>query len=137
MEAVFEKKIVSSELSRMQEFVSFTKNVHKVAECKDDNCEIEKFINMIERKIFDEELSFDKRRLFFTNVALQQGSVFNAMFNLHWKGKENIDKIDGLVTRSRRTLEEQTTHYETFRKLTSEKYLIQKKIDAIIEKMYY
>ena len=36
MEAVFKKKIVSSELSRMQEFVSFTKNVHKVAECKDD-----------------------------------------------------------------------------------------------------
>lgn len=62
--------------------------------------------------------------------------LFSAMFNLHMKGKENVEKIEDLITHSASVIEEQKKHYAELRKLTSEKYLIQRKIDSIIEKLY-
>lgn len=63
--------------------------------------------------------------------------LFSAMFNLHAKGKENVEKIEDLITHSTSVIEEQKKHYAELRKLTSEKYLIQRKIDSIIEKLYW
>ena len=58
MEAVFEKIfLLSSELGRMQEFLIFTKNVHKITNCKQADCEIENFIKILDVKISNEELS--------------------------------------------------------------------------------
>ena len=93
MEAVFEKIFfVSAELGRMQEFLEFTKNVHKISNCKQADSEIEKFMNELDVKISNEELSYDERRMFFTETCMNQVPVFNAMLNLHAKCKENIQK---------------------------------------------
>ena len=77
--------------------------------------------------MFNEELSFDERRIFFTDHTLKHIKVFNAMFNLHGKDKENLDKIDNFIKHSNEALERQTFYYDKLRKLTFEKYLIQKK----------
>ena len=138
METVLKKIFfMSTELSKMQEFLLFTQNIHKLSKCTENDCEIEKLLDSINERIFNEELSFDERRIFFTDNSLKQVNVFSAMFNLHAKGKENVEKIEDLITHSASVIEEQKKHYAELRKLTSEKYLIQRKIDSIIEKLYW
>lgn len=68
-----------------------------------------------------------KEEFFFTDHTLKHIKVFNAMFNLHGKDKENLDKIDNFIKHSNEALERQTFCYDKLRKLTFEKYLIQKK----------
>ena len=61
MEAIFEKIFfLSSELGRMQEFLKFTKNVHKITNCKQFDCKIGRFLNELDMKISNEELSYDE-----------------------------------------------------------------------------
>ena len=88
---------ISSELLRMQEFQTFTNKVHELANCKENDCDIGNFFKKIKDVLFDEELSYDKRRIHFTESYLTQLSVFNVMFQLHHKGKENIKRIDLIV----------------------------------------
>ena len=68
-----------------------------------------------------------KEEFFFTDHTLKHIKVFNAMFNLHGKDKENLDKIDNFIKHSNEALERQTCYYDKLRKLTFEKYLIKKK----------
>ena len=108
MEAVFEKTFFRyTELSKMQEFLLFIENVHKFSKCTADDCKIEKFLDSMNETFFNEELSFDERRIFFTDNSLKQVNVFNAMFNFHPKGKENVEKIEDLITHSTSFIEEQ------------------------------
>ena len=108
METVLKKIFfMSTELSKMQEFLLFTQNVHKLSKCTENDCEIEKLLDSINERIFNEELSFDERRIFFTDNSLKQVNVFSAMFNLHAKGKENVEKIEDLITHSASVIEEQ------------------------------
>ena len=98
MECSFEKIFyISSQLLRMQEFCTFTENVHQLAKCKHEDCEVDIFFNKIKEVVFNEELSYDKRRIFFTETCLSQMSVSNAMFQLHHKGKENMTRIETLI----------------------------------------
>ena len=62
--------------------------------------------------------------------------VFNAMFNLQLKGNENIEKIEHLIESSKETLEKQKEDSTELRRLLSEKYQIQKKIDILLQKIY-
>lgn len=69
MEAVFEKiYCVCAELGKMQEFCLFTENVDKIANCTDNNCEIEKFIKELSKNVFNDELSYDERRKVFCSA---------------------------------------------------------------------
>lgn len=44
MEPIFEKIFfVSTELSKMQEFCLFTQNVHSIAKCRNEKCDVEEF----------------------------------------------------------------------------------------------
>ena len=98
MEVVFEKIFfLSSELGTMQEFLKFTKNAHKITNCKQADCEIENFIKKLDVKISNEQLSYDEQRMFFTETCINNFPVFNAMFNLHAKGKENVQKMEDLI----------------------------------------
>lgn len=125
MEVVFEKIFfISTEFSKMQEFLTFTQNVHNLTKCETEDCETDNFLKVMNEKIFNEELFFDKRRIFFTDHALNHIKVFNAMLNLHTKGKDNLDKIDNLIKHSNEALERQTFYFDQLRKLTFEKYLI-------------
>ena len=53
----------------MQEFWEFTNKLHTLAKCTEKNCATEDFFKEIKEVVFDEELSYDKRRLFFTDVC--------------------------------------------------------------------
>lgn len=81
----------------MQDFINFNKNVHKLSKCNHNDCEVEHFLEQIGEKIFDEELSYEQRRVFFTEASINNVPVFNTMFNLHHKGKENVNKIEDLI----------------------------------------
>ena len=119
MEAIFEKIFfLSSELGRMQEFLKFTKNVHKITNCEQADSEIENFTKKLDVKISNEELSYDARRMFFTETCMNAFPVFNAMFNLHAKGKENVHKMKDLIRDSPGFLKKQKERYDELSKLT-------------------
>ena len=59
-----------------------------------------------------------KEEFFFTDHTLKHIKVFNAMFNLHGKDKENLDKIDNFIKHSNEALERQTFYYDKLRKQT-------------------
>ena len=81
MECTFEKIFnISSELLRMQEFWTFTNRFHELANCKKNDCDIDRFFKKLKDVLFNEELSYDKRRIHFIESCLAQISVFNAMF---------------------------------------------------------
>ena len=98
MESIFEKIFyVSSDFGRIQEFFEFTKKVHDMAQCSEDDCDVKSFLTKLNDDIFNEELSYDCRRIKFTEVCLSSISIFNAMFQLHHKHNDNIEKIQDLV----------------------------------------
>ena len=66
---------------------------------------------------------------------MENVTVFNAMFNLQSKGKENIKKIDLLIPNSNQVLQKQKEDSAEIRRLLSEKYQIQKKIDNLLQKI--
>ena len=134
MEAAFEKIFyVSSELLRMQEFQEFTNKIHTLAKCTEKNCAIKDFFKKIKEVIFGEELSYDKRRFFFTDICSSNLSVFNAMFQLYHKGKENLNKTELICEDPTSILQRQLSRNEELKRLITEKYRIQKKIDPVIE----
>ena len=63
----------------------------------------------------------------FPESCLSQLSVFNAMFQLHHKGKRNLKRIEHLVKNPSDILKRQVSRNEELIKLILEKYLIQKK----------
>ena len=108
----------------MPEFLEFVKNVHKISECKESSSEIEKFIKKSDITISNEELSYNKRRVFLTQSCVDNVNVFNAIFNLHARGKENIQKIVDLVNEPVELLEKKRERCDKLSKLSREKYLI-------------
>ena len=100
------------------------------------DCDIEKFMNELDVKISNEELSYGERRMFFTETCMNQVPAFNAMCNLHAKGKENVQKMEDLIKDSPDFLKKQRERPNELSKLTREKYLIQRKMDAIIENLF-
>ena len=101
MECTFEKIFnISSELLRMQEFWTFTNRVNELANCEKNDCEIDRFFKKLKDVLFNEELSYDKRRIHFIESCLAQISVFNAMIQLYHKGKETIERIDQIIENS-------------------------------------
>ena len=55
------------------------------------------------------------------------------MFQLHHKGKENRNRIDQLIENPSDILQRQVRRNEELTKLILEKYVIQKKIDSLVE----
>ena len=101
MECTFEKIFnISSELLRMQKFWTFTNRVHELANCEKNDCDIDRFLKKLKDVLFNEELSYDKRRIHFIESCLAQISVFNAMIQLYHKGKETIERIDQIIENS-------------------------------------
>lgn len=86
--------------------------------------------------IFNEELSYDQRRLFFTDICHSNLPVLNAMFQLHHKGKKNLYRIELLCENPADILQRQLARKKESKKLISEKYKIQKKIDSIVEDLF-
>ena len=137
MEAAFEKIFyISSELLRMQEFWEVTNKVHILAKFTEKNCSIQDFFSKIKEVIFDKELSYDKRRLFFIDVCSSNMSVFNAMFQLHHKGKENLNKIKLICEDPTSILQRQLSRNEELKRLITEKYRIQKRILSDVEDLF-
>lgn len=48
-------------------------------------------------EIFNEELSYDVRRIKFAEACQANISVFNAMFQMYHKYKDHLDNFDDIV----------------------------------------
>ena len=66
----------------MQSFWEFIEHVHQVANCNNEECDIDKFLNEIKDNLFNEELDFNSRRIHFREACLANLAVFNAIFKL-------------------------------------------------------
>ena len=62
--------------------------------------------------------------------------VFSTMFKRHYKGKENLKRIQDLVEDPSNIVKQQVEKNEELTKLIREKYLVQKKIDSLIEELF-
>ena len=58
------------------------------------------------------------------------------MFQLHQRGKKNINRIELLCENPADILQRQLARNEKLKKLIAEKYKIQKKIDSIVEDLF-
>ena len=57
MESIIEEKFSIS--IRIQDFWTFTNNVHEIADCKGEDCDIDKFFKKIKDVLFNEELTYE------------------------------------------------------------------------------
>ena len=97
------------------------KNLRNIAKCTEEKCHVEEFLKVLLENLFKEELTYDERRQFFIEHSLKYSKVFNAMFMLHSKGKENIKKIEDLISVSNELLEKHEKESAEVRRLTSKK----------------
>ena len=97
------------------------KNLRNIAKCTEEKCDAEEFLKVLLENLFNEELTYDERRQFFIEHSLKYSKVFNAMFMLHSKGKENIKKIKDLISVSNELLEKHEKESAEVRRLTSKK----------------
>ena len=58
------------------------------------------------------------------------------MFQLHHKGKENMNRIDQLIENPSDIPQRQVGRNKELTKLILEKYVIQKKIDSLVEDLF-
>ena len=58
------------------------------------------------------------------------------MFQLHHKGKQNMNRIEDLLENLSNILQQQVGRNEELTKLILEKYVIQKKIDSLVEDLF-
>lgn len=58
------------------------------------------------------------------------------MFQLHHRGKKNINRIELLCENPADILQRQLARNEKLKKLIAEKYKIQKKFDSIVEDLF-
>lgn len=100
------------------------------------NCKIEKFLKRLTKNAFNEDLTYDERRKFFIQHSMENVLVFNDMYSLQLKGKEKVEKIKHLIATSEYTHQKQKDNSEELKRLMSKKYLIQKKIEDLLEKIY-
>ena len=63
-------------------------------------------------------------------------SVFNAMFQIHHKYKDNIENIHDLIDNPSLIINRQLKRNEQLTKLILEKYVNQEKIDALVENLF-
>ena len=58
------------------------------------------------------------------------------MFQLHHKGKQDMNRIEDLLENSSSILQRQVGRNEELTKSILEKYVIQKKIDSFVEDLF-
>ena len=56
---------IASQLGSIQEFCEFVDTIHTVAKCTDSQCPVEIFNRKLKKTVFDENVSYDDRRIFF------------------------------------------------------------------------
>ena len=63
-------------------------------------------------------------------------SVFNAMFQLYHDRKEYMTRIEALIENPSDILKRQLSRNKELTKLFLEKYVIQKKIDSLVDDLF-
>lgn len=84
---------------------------------------------MLKKKCLkNKELSYDERRKFFIEHSMENELVFNAMYNLQLKGKENVERIDNLIKNTEEIIEKQKSKQERLDELFAEKRKLRKEL---------
>lgn len=112
-------------------------NVHKIVKYEEKvNSVINKLMTELMKNLFNKDLTYGERRNFFIQHSMENIAVFNAMYNLQLKGKENVEKVDHLIKYSEEVVQKQQNNEEELKKLLSRKHFTQKQIDDLLEKIY-
>lgn len=91
---------------------------------------------MLLKKVFNEELSYDQIRKFFTEHNLKNVPVFNAMYNLQLKVKENIERIDNVIKNAEEVVKKHKSKQERLDELFAQKREIQKRTEDLLKDIY-
>ena len=125
MESIIEKiYYISAEPDRMQKFIEFIKKVHDKSRCGETY-----------DRLFNEKLSYDSCKIKFTDICLSYPFAFCAMFQLHFKQKDNIENSPS-ITNKKIVTNKQIERNNQLIELIQQKYVIQKKIDALVESLF-
>ena len=125
MESIIEKiYYISAEPDRMQKFIEFIKKVHNKSRCGETY-----------DRLFNEKLSYDSCKIKFTDICLSYPFAFCAMFQLHCKQKDNIENSPS-ITNKKIVTNKQIERNNQLIELIQQKYVIQKKIDALVESLF-
>ena len=84
---------VSSKLGSIQQFCEFCEEIHKITKCNNDDCSIGIYTNLI-RNVFNPELNYDYRRIFFVKKLVGYPKVFKSMFRLQNQGIEKVKSFE-------------------------------------------
>ena len=98
------------------------------------------FLVALKDNIFNQELSYDSRRIKFTEVCLANISVFNAMFQLHHKHKDDVEKFSDIVENPSSILNRHLKRNEkqfNFRNSNFRKICYSEKIDALVQDLFF
>ena len=100
------------------------------------------FLVALKDDIFNQELSYDSRRIKFTEVCLANISVFNAMFQLHHKHKDDVEKFFDIVENPSSILNRHLKRNEklskfNFRNSNFRKICYSEKIDALVQDLFF
>ena len=130
MESIIEKIFyISAEPDRMQKFIEFIKKVHDKSRCGETKCDVNYYLKEAYDRLFNEKLSYDSCKIKFTDICLSYPFAFCAMFQLHCKQKDNIETSPSITNK-------QIECNNQLIELIQQKYVIQKKIDALVESLF-
>ena len=85
--------------------------------------------------MFDENLIYDDYRNFFIKQCVHNLTAFWAMYNLQWKGKKNLDKINQLIN-SQESANKKQKDEVLLAQLVIKRQKIQEEIDYSLNKIY-
>ena len=84
---------VSQKLCSIQQFCEFCEDIHKITKCKDDNCDIKKYNDLLRELVFNCEQDYEYRINFCVKMSVEYPKVFSSLFKLTNKGKEKVKKF--------------------------------------------
>lgn len=136
MESIIEKiYYISAEPDRMQKFIEFIKKVHDKSRCGETKCDVNYYLKEAYDRLFNEKLSYDSCKIKFTDICLSYPFAFCAMFQLHCKQKDNIENSPS-ITNKKIVTNKQIERNNQLIELIQQKYVTQKKIDALVESLF-
>ena len=84
---------VSQKLCSIQQFCEFCEDIHKITKCKNDNCDIKKYNDLLREVVFNCEQDYNYRINVFVKMSVEYPKVFGSLFKLKNKGKEKVKKF--------------------------------------------
>ena len=77
---------INLRLDQCRIFSIFVDQIHRITKCNDPSCKIKFFLEVLKTNVFDEELSYDTRRLFSPTFVRTNLEFLSLCIGLDKKG---------------------------------------------------